>query len=96
MSDIISAALDQQAEREEAAREAAKPENWPLIDAATLFRRRGCDCVADVALADGTLPVNGQWRMDRAEWNLYRGLCQAAALRCVQRQQEIEREGCAS
>lgn len=81
MSNIISAALEEQEEREAAAREAARPENWPMIDAPRLFALRGCDCVADVALPDATLPINGQWRMDVREWNRYRAECAADAAR---------------
>ncbi len=79
--------------------------NLPLIDAERLFLLRGRDCVADVALPDGTLPINGQWRMDPQEWARYRADCAAdadymrqerAELAEVQRMQDIEREGCAS
>jgi len=79
--------------------------NLPLIDADRLFLLRGRDCVADVALPDGTLPVNGQWRMEPQEWARYRADCAAEAdymrqvraeLAEVQRMQDIEREGCAS
>ncbi len=78
--------------------------NLPLIDADRLFLLRGRDCVADVALPDGTLPVNGQWRMEPQEWARYRADCAAEAdymrqvraeLAEVQRMQDIEREGCA-
>lgn len=77
----------------------------PLIDAERLFLLRGRDCVADVALPDGTLPINGQWRMEPQEWARYRADCAAEAdymrqvraeLADVQRMQDIEREGCAS
>ena len=82
--------------------------NLPLIDADRLFLLRGRDCVADVALPDGTLPINGQWRMEQQEWARYRADCAAdadymrqvraelAELAEVQRMQDIEREGCAS
>jgi len=78
--------------------------NLPLIDADRLFLLRGRDCVADVALPDGTLPINGQWRMEPQEWARYRADCAAdadylrqvrAELAEVQRMQDIEREGCA-
>jgi len=78
--------------------------NLPLIDAGRLFLLRGRDCVADVALPDGTLPINGQWRMEPQEWARYRADCAAdadylrqvrAELAEVQRMQDIEREGCA-
>ena len=77
----------------------------PLIDAERLFLLRGRDCVADVALPDGTLPINGQWRMEPQEWARYRADCVAdadylrqvrAEMAEVQRMQDVEREGCAS
>jgi len=77
----------------------------PLIDAERLFLLRRCDCVADVPLPDGTLPINAQWRMEPQEWARYRAECAAvddymrqvrAELAEVQAMQNIKREGCAS
>lgn len=50
----------------------------PLIDAVSLFARLGVEAVADVALPDETLPINGQWRIDLAEWETYRRFCGTA------------------
>ncbi len=51
------------------------PISLPLIDALSLFSRVGCEAVADVPLADETVPVSGQWRMAPDQWRRYRGLC---------------------
>jgi hypothetical protein len=47
----------------------------PLIDAVTLLARVGVEAVADVPLADETVPVSGQWRVDPDEWMKYRSFC---------------------
>lgn len=69
------------------------PETLPMISASELLALRGCECVADVELPDGTLPVNGAWRMERQQWNLYRAEC--ASIR-ASTARVIEQEGCAS
>jgi hypothetical protein len=56
------------------------PTTWPLVDAARLFELRGREAIADVPLPDGTLPVNGTWRMCGLEWLKYRGLCAVRSL----------------
>jgi len=68
----------------------------PMIGAVSLFLRCGPDCVADVPLADGTLPVNGLWRIEPREWAAYRAECAAAAAFARALAREVEREGCAS
>lgn len=68
----------------------------PLIDAAFLFLHRGCEAVADEPMADGTVPVNGVWRMEVKEWNLYRAECAADAAFKRKLAHQIEMEGCES
>jgi hypothetical protein len=46
-----------------------------LVDAAFLFALMGCEAVADVPFADGSVPVGESWRMDAEEWAKYRSVC---------------------
>jgi len=46
-----------------------------LVDADFLFSVCGCEAVADVPLADGSVPVGDDWRLDAEEWTRYRIRC---------------------